>query len=138
MLYSTVLGLDADKSGEKKPYKFNPLSEKGWIKFLLLRLLYDEPKHGYQLLNELVEKDYVLPEKLSVGSIYIILNRMDKYGFTTSETETSEEKRVRRTYTITEKGKGILKSGLETVLQRKATLEDLTDFYNTHFEDEPK
>ena len=130
--------MDVDNTQKKKPKKFNPLTEKGWIKFLLLRLLHDEPKHGYQLVNELVEKGFVSPEKLSKGSIYIILNRMDKYGFTTSVKETSDENRVRRTYSITKKGKRILKSGLETVLQRKAALEDLTKFYNTHFENQPE
>jgi len=103
------------------------------MKFLLLRLLYAEPKHGYQLANEVVERGYVLPECLSVGSIYIILNRMEKRGFLTSIREMSDEGRQRRTYRITEYGKEILKKGLESVLQRRAAMDELQLFYNEQF-----
>ena len=111
----------------KKKYVFNPL-DKGWLKFLLLRLVYEEPKHGYQIANELVERGYINPERLSVGSMYIILNRMEKYGILTSTREISDEGRDRRVYSITEFGKEILKKGLESVLQRKAAMDDLEMF----------
>ena len=131
--------MDLDKfgAGKKKKggYKFNPLMDKGWIKFLLLRLLYEEPKHGYQLVNEIVEKGFISSERVSAGSIYVTLNRMEHYGFLTSKKKTSDEGRERRIYTITIEGQKILKNGLETVLQRKTAMDDLKEFYDANFED---
>ena len=97
--YLLTLDLDRYRTGKKKngQYKFNPLSDRGWIKFLLLRLLYEEPKHGYQLVNEIVEKGFISSERISAGSIYIMLNRLEQYGFLSSKKETSDEGRKRRT-----------------------------------------
>lgn len=120
------------KNGKNQKYEFNPLG-KGWLKFLLLRLLYEKPKHGYLLAHELKHRGLVNSEQLSVGSVYILLKRMEKYGLLTSKKETVEG-RERRVYKITEHGKEYLKQGLEAVFQRKKAMEDLTTFYDQTFE----
>ena len=129
------LGNNGSSERKKGSHKFNPQSDRGWIKFLLLRLLFENPKHGYQLVNEMVEKDFVSSERVSTGSIYIILNRMEKYGFLTSKKELSDEGRERRIYSITNEGIDVLKKGLETVLLRKTAMDDLKEFYNDKFVD---
>ncbi len=118
----------------KKKKEFNPLSEKGWIKFLILRLLYEGPKHGYQLANELVERGYIEKERLSIGSIYILLKRAEKFGSLTSTKEISEG-RERKVYAITEHGKENLKKGLEAVFKRRKVMDNLAEFYDNNFEE---
>lgn len=119
----------------KKLFKFRPLSEKGWLKFLLLKLLYDEPKHGYQLSKDLVEKEYIKPEDLNINSVYIILNRIEEHNLTKSENVESEAGRPRRIYTITDKGIKLLKIGLENILEKKKVFTELEKFYEREFSD---
>ena len=128
------MDLDKFRAEKKKKgsHKFNPQSDRGWIKFLLLRLLYDEPKHGYQLVNEMVERNFISSERISIGSIYIMLNRLEQYGLLTSKKELSPEGRERRIYTITDDGTEVLKKGIETVLERKTAMDDLQKFYDSH------
>lgn len=129
------VGGDLSIIPDKKTFKFRPLSEKGWLKFLLLKLLYDGPKYGYLLSKELVEKEYIKPEDLNINSIYIVLNRIEEHNLTTSENIESEAGRPRRIYTITDKGIQLLKIGLENILDKKKVFNELEKFYEQEFSD---
>jgi DNA-binding PadR family transcriptional regulator len=59
--------------------------ERGWIQFLVLRLLYERPMHGYQLIGELESRGFVVPGRFKTGSIYTILKRMEHRGLLSSE-----------------------------------------------------
>ena len=112
--------------------------ERGWIQFLILRMLYEEPMYGYQLMANIVERGFVLPNRLESGAVYTILRRMEAHGLLKSEWERMESGRQRRIYEVTEEGVEALKMGLETIVKRKALMDDLAAFYREHFQQSRK
>ena len=107
--------------------------ERGWIQFLMLRILYEKPMHGYQLLGE-IEKRSCGCHKLETGSIYTILRRMEERGLLKSKWEKVEGSPDRRIYNLTDKGIEALKMGLESIVKRKMLFDDLVKFYHENFE----
>lgn len=116
--------------GRGVPHRF---PEAGWIQFLSLRLLYEKPMHGYQLMEELNRRGLVQPRRLESGSVYTILRRMEHRGLLSSEWERAESGPDRRIYRITENGVEVLRIGLEAMIRRKALMDDLVIFYREHF-----
>jgi len=110
-----------------------PHPERGWVQFLLLMLLNEEPKHGYQLAEDLQTRGYVREGRFKTGSLYTILNRMEKKEILTSKHEESEAGRPRRVYSITEDGREHLKNGLQYMLRRKQFLDEMEEYYRLHF-----
>lgn len=106
--------------------------ERGWIQFLILRILYEKPTHGYQLLEELERRSGGY-HKLMPGSIYTILRRMEHKGLLRSEWEKVESGPDRRLYRLTDEGVAVLRSGLEAVVRRRKLNEDLVRFYEAEF-----
>jgi len=106
--------------------------ERGWIQFLLLRILYETPMHGYQLLEELGRRSFGC-HRLEPGSIYTILRRMEAKGLLTSKWERVETGPDKRIYKVTEAGSKVLEEGLKTYVRRRALMEDMTAFYNKYF-----
>jgi PadR family transcriptional regulator PadR len=107
--------------------------ERGWIQFLMLRILYEKPMHGYQLLEEIEEKSCGW-HRLEPGSIYTLLRRMEDKGLLESEWEKVEGGPDRRVYTLTKKGVEALATGLRSIVRRKLLFDDLANFYKKHFE----
>jgi PadR family transcriptional regulator PadR len=120
----------------RHPHRQGSFPERGWIQFLVLRLLYEQPKHGYQLIAELESRGYVVPGRFKTGSIYTILKRMEHRGLLTSEEGRSESGRPRKTYEVTQMGVEALKRGLQGVIRRKQVMDDLASFYREQFPDE--
>ena len=110
-----------------------PHPERGFVQFLLLLLLNEEPMHGYQLAEELQSRGYVREGRFKTGSLYTILNRMEKKGSLTSTNKESNAGRPRRVYSITDEGKSHLKQGLQYMLHRKRFLDEMEEYYNRHF-----
>jgi DNA-binding PadR family transcriptional regulator len=108
--------------------------ERGWTQFLFLRLIHEKPMHGYQIMEELNSRGFLQQDRLEAGSVYTILRRMEHHGLITSEWEEIATGPDRRVYTITEEGSEILKAGLETMLKRKAVLDDLAAYYSSRFQ----
>ncbi len=79
-----------------------PRTPRGDIKYILLALLAEQPRHGYELMKELENrnKGFYRP---SPGSVYPTLQLLEDGGYLTSEQ--IEGKRV---YTITDSGKKLL------------------------------
>lgn len=75
---------------------------RGDIKYILLALLAEEPRHGYELIKEL-EARYGGFWKPSPGSVYPTLQLLEEGGYLTSEQV--EGKKV---YTITNSGRELL------------------------------
>jgi len=112
--------------------------ERGWIQFLILRLLYEKPSYGYELMELLEEKSCGL-HKLETGSIYTLLRRMEQRGLLKSEWQhTKTAGPDRRVYRVTKSGAEALRSGLEAVAKRKTLMNDLTAFYERNFTKEVK
>jgi DNA-binding PadR family transcriptional regulator len=114
-------------------HRHHPLPERGWIQFLLLLLLNEEPTHGYQLISEMEKRGLVLEGRFRTGSIYTILNRMEENGLLSSSHGESDAGRTRRIYEITGEGRGHLKTGLEYMLRRKRFLDQMEEYYGRHF-----
>ena len=94
--------------------KYERQMKKGVLDMLVLKLLSDEKKYGYQLIQELKERSngiFCLKE----GTLYPILYRLEDEKLVESRWCEPEEKQLpRKYYVITDKGK-----------------EALSDIYNT-------
>ena len=107
----------------------------GLIQLLVLRILHEKPSHGYQIMEELekITSEKYIPEP---GAIYTILRRMEERSLVTSEWEKKEAGADRRVYTITQAGLTVLREGLEMVKGRRPLMDNLVQFYDSHFIDE--
>jgi len=119
----------------EKHYCWHDYPERGWIQFLILRVLYEKPMHGYRLMEELEKRSFGC-HKLKTGSIYTLLRRMEKKGLISSAWETVEGGPDRRIYKVTRFGEDVLRRSLRIIVRRKALIDDLTVFYEKHFKGE--
>jgi DNA-binding PadR family transcriptional regulator len=83
-------------------WRDEPRTRRGDIKFILLGLLAERPRHGYELIKDL-EARHGGFRRLSPGSVYPTLQLLEEGGYLTSET--IDGKRV---YTVTETGTELL------------------------------
>lgn len=83
--------------------------KKGVLDMLVLQLLSEGAKYGYQLIQELKQRsDSVF--SLKDGTLYPILYRLEDSGFVESKWSTSEGRQVpRKYYEITKEGINALK-----------------------------
>jgi PadR family transcriptional regulator PadR len=135
MLYITLLSMRTKGERPHGHRRRGPHPERGYVQFLLLLLLNEEPKHGYQLAEDLQTRGYVREGRFKTGSLYTILNRMEEKEILTSKKEESESGRTRRVYSITEDGREHLKTGLQYMLRRKQFLDEMEQYYRKHFPD---
>lgn len=79
-----------------------PFLGRGDVKFIILELLKEGPKHGYEIMKEMETRfgGFYSP---SPGSIYPTLQMLEDRGFVTSETGGG-----RRVYEITDAGRAFL------------------------------
>lgn len=82
-------------------------TRRGDMKFLVLEMLAETPRHGYEIIGAIEEKRGFRP---SAGSIYPTLQLLEDGGFVTSA-----EVDGKRVYTITDKGSELLAKHRETV-----------------------
>ncbi|MDX2243058.1 MAG: PadR family transcriptional regulator [Leptolyngbyaceae cyanobacterium bins.302] len=80
-----------------------PRTRRGDMKFILLSVLAEQPKHGYEIIKEL-ETQRGGFRRLSPGSVYPTLQMLEEGGYLTSEQ--TEGKRV---YSITDSGRELLR-----------------------------
>lgn len=78
--------------------------QKGDLKYVILDLLKDKPRHGYDIIRELEELSYGF-YKPSPGVIYPTLQMLEEMGYATST-----EQEGKRVYSITEEGLKFLES----------------------------
>ncbi len=75
---------------------------KGDLKYLILDLLRDQPRHGYDIIRELEHRSGGMYTP-SAGAIYPTLQMLEDMGAVTSE-----QREGRKVYTITDEGRRIL------------------------------
>jgi DNA-binding PadR family transcriptional regulator len=104
------------------------------VQFLILRIIYDKPTYGYKLMEALDGMGSGC-HKLETGSVYTLLRRMERAGLLESEWERAETSGPsrRRIYKVTKRGAEALRSGLESIVKRKALMDDLARFYRKEF-----
>lgn len=93
--------------------RFAQQLKKGVLEMLVLRLLTDEPSHGYELIVRLRESSDGLLD-LKEGTLYPILYRLEEEGCITSswnrpDRQFSSGKVPRRVYSVTKTGRTVLK-----------------------------
>jgi DNA-binding PadR family transcriptional regulator len=86
-----------------------PFLARGAIKFIILDLLKDKPKHGYEIMKDMEAKGGGL-YAASPGSVYPTLQMLEEMGYVTSRPEGSK-----RIYEITPEGRKYLAESLEAV-----------------------
>lgn len=94
-----------NKGGENLNPKYEKQIKKGVLEILVLKLLSEDEKYGYQLISELKEKSedlFILKE----GTLYPILYRLEDENLVESHWSEPKGKEVsRKYYRITDKGK---------------------------------
>ena len=81
---------------------------RGDMKFLLLELLLEQPKHGYEMIKEL-EARYAGFYAPSPGSVYPTLQMLEDRGYVRSTTQDGK-----RVYALTDEGRAYLQAQAET------------------------
>lgn len=77
---------------------FGPRFERGDIKFVILDLLKEKPRHGYEIIQDLEKKFHGFYSP-SPGSVYPTLQLLEDEDFITSE-----QKSGKKVYTISQEG----------------------------------
>jgi DNA-binding PadR family transcriptional regulator len=100
--------------GGRGPWGFGPPGGgrrfgRGDLKYVILDLLQESPRHGYDIIRALEERfhGFYTP---SAGSVYPTLQLLEDQGYVTSE-----QRDGKRVYTITDAGRAFLKENAETV-----------------------
>jgi PadR family transcriptional regulator PadR len=106
-----------------------------WLQLVVLKILYEQPLHGYKLLQE-VNALMTGRKQLKPGSLYTILRRMEHAGLLTSAWEKRSARLDRRVYHLTEHGVEALRRGKHVIEGQRRVLEEMTAFYRTHFPDD--
>jgi DNA-binding PadR family transcriptional regulator len=71
---------------------------KGDLKYIILDLIKDQPRHGYDIIRELEEQSYGL-YKPSPGVVYPTLQMLEEMGYASSV-----EQEGKKVYSVTEEG----------------------------------
>jgi PadR family transcriptional regulator PadR len=108
--------------------------EKIWLQFLILRLIYENPTYGYQLIKD-IHKISQGKHIVKSGTMYTTLRRMEKNNLLNSVWEKNKSGPNSRIYNITIKGKLKLKSLLKMVVERKTIIDKMIKFYKKEFKE---
>jgi len=87
---------------------WNKEYKKGFFSYIILLLLKDKPRYGFEISNKISE---ITLEKVTFqeSGIYHILKKLEDKGFVTAEWRPSNKGPNRKYYTITESGEQLLK-----------------------------
>jgi DNA-binding PadR family transcriptional regulator len=96
------------------------LFEKGDLKFVILGLLAEKPRHGYEVIRDMEERlgGFYAP---SPGAVYPTLQMLEDLGYVTSNQQDGK-----RVYQITDEGRAFLS-------ERKETVDDIRDRMRSRF-----
>jgi len=105
-----------------------------WIQLLILRIIYETPLHGYQLIEKMNEL-LAGRRPIKPGSLYTILRRMEKSGLLSSDWDRESSRLKRRVYKLTDAGLERLKNGRRMVMGQRKVLDEMMNFYEKHFQE---
>lgn len=94
---------------------------KGFLAYCVLRVTSHQPKYTSDIIKELHAADLMVVE----GTIYPLLNRLQKDGLLTHEWQESEQGPPRKYYRLTDYGADVAKAMHRNVNQLNKTLEKL-------------
>ncbi len=84
--------------------------EQGDLKYVILRLLEEKPRHGYEIIKELEDR-FGGAYSPSPGTVYPTLTMLEDLGYA----KVSQDEKGRKTYEITPEGAAYLKDNSTTV-----------------------
>ena len=105
---------------------FSPTLKKGSMELLLLSLLEDKPRHGYEIGRQIEEKSGGRLQ-FRVSSMYPVLCRMEDRGWIKGYWVEKPGERRRKFYELTPKGEKALAEQRETWEEFKAALTLILD-----------
>ena len=106
--------------------------EKRWVQFLILRVIYEKPSYGYEIVKSI--KDLTEGRhQIKYGTAYTLLRRMEKNNLLVSNWEKSEKTPDKKIYRVTKHGAKVLKIWLEMIIERKRMMDKLTNIYPKAF-----
>ena len=100
---------------------FSSQLKKGSVELLVLSILDDEPRHGYQI-GKLIETRSGQRFGFGISSLYPILCRMEKKGWISGRWVEKPGQRRRRYYSLTREGERALTSEQETWVEFAAAV----------------
>jgi len=100
---------------------FSSQLKKGSVELLVLSILDDQPRHGYEI-GKLIEARSGHRLRFRISSLYPILCRMEKKGWITGRWVERAGQRRRRYYNLTSKGEQALASEQETWVEFAAAV----------------
>lgn len=107
--------------------KYERQMKKGVLDMLVLQLLTEEKKYGYQLIMELREKSGDI-FSLKEGTLYPILYRLEDDGLVESRWSEAESKQIpRKYYLMTKKGRQVLEEMYQSWRQITEGINKLMD-----------
>jgi transcriptional regulator len=87
----------------------DPAWKKGSAELLVLSLLEDQPRHGYDV-SKLIQMRSGGALRFHVTSLYPLLHRLEKQGWIEGRWVEKPEQRRRRYYQLTAQGRKVLRS----------------------------
>lgn len=106
--------------GRRRGFRGGRMFEQGDLKYVILQLLADKPRHGYEIIKALEEKSGGAYAP-SAGTVYPTLQLLEDMGYAASVAEEGGKK----IYTITEEGRRYLeqnKTAVDDVFERIADM----------------
>ena len=108
--------------------------ERRWAQFLILRVLYKKPSYGYEIVKSI--KDLTGGRhQIKYGTVYTLLRRMEENNLLISKWKKSKKTPNKKIYQVTKQGVKLLKTWLETIIERKRMMDKLTNIYEKYFRD---
>lgn len=109
-------------AGRKRggPFRRGRMFEQGDLKYVILQLLAEKPRHGYEIIKELEER-FAGAYAPSAGTVYPTLSLLEDLGYATCAPEEGGKK----IYAITEAGQAYLeenRSAVDDIFERISTL----------------
>lgn len=98
--------------------------QKGDLKYVILDLMKDKPRHGYEIIRELEEMSHGLYTP-SPGAVYPTLQMLEEMGYATAV-----ERDGRKVYTITEGGLNFLTERKDSADQVRSQMKSRWSFKN--------
>jgi len=109
----------------------------GVIQALILRIIDEQPEHGYSLMqraSDLTNGAYS-PES---GTIYTILRRLEKKGLLTSTWERTDAHPAKRVYSISDRGKVMLGQVVRMMKTNRGIIDAIITYHDSKNSDTVK
>ncbi len=106
--------------------------QRGWLQFLILRVVCETPSYGYEIIKKIEEMSHGR-HTIKTGTMYTTLRRMENSGLLSSIWKKNQDAPDKRIYEPTVKGEEFLKKWFENLIESKSIIDSMIEFYNNTF-----